>query len=84
VDGSAWTQSLSADELKANPGATSNALVWESTANISTLDKVSLTINNNTYLFSVQRGSALSASAKALEKGILLTMDKRRRVIYIG
>ena len=34
------------------------------------------------YLFSVQLVSATSASAKALEKGVALTMDKRRRVSY--
>jgi hypothetical protein len=35
------------------------------------------------YLFSVQLGSALLASAKALEKSIRLTMDKRWRVSYL-
>jgi hypothetical protein len=36
------------------------------------------------YLFSVQLGSAASASAKEPEKSRRLTIDKRRRVIYIG
>ena len=38
----------------------------------------------STYLFSVQLGLTPSASAKEPEKSIPLTMDKRRRVIYIG
>ena len=36
------------------------------------------------YLFSVQLGLTPSASAKEPEKSIPLTMDKQRRVIYIG
>ena len=36
------------------------------------------------YLFSVQPGSAPSASGKEPGKSIRLTMDKRRRVNYIG
>jgi len=40
--------------------------------------------NSSMYLFSVQLGLTPSASAKEPEKSFTLTMDKRRRVIYIG